>query len=217
MEGKTPVEVYARSWPSPADPPRSLPCRSDGIVSSAQTFPLRLSAHRWSPEEFLQPGEVGAPHYSFAMPLGCRSPPRAPIGSFATPCDLALRLVGGRPAGIATWSAYPSIAAAPINPRIDVMGQLRKKSGGKFATADLLRRLFDATLFPQLTAFVGIGCQSAHDNPGRIRGTAGGPPHPRLHLPWSRLGQQRKLPAPSVKFSRSGPRDQSASPARYAI
>jgi hypothetical protein len=31
--------------------------------------------------------------------------------------------VGGRPAGIATWSAYPSIAAAPINPRIDVMGQ----------------------------------------------------------------------------------------------
>jgi hypothetical protein len=156
-------------------------------------------------------------HYSFAVPLGCRSPPCAPIGSFATPCDLALRLVGGRPAGIATWSAYPSIAAAPINPRIDVMGQLRKKSGGKFATADLLRRLFDATLFPQLTAFVGIGCQSAHDNPGRIRGTAGGPPHPRLHLPWSRLGQQRKLPAPSVKFSRSGPRDQSASPARYAI
>src|SRR6266849_3449241 len=62
-------------------------------------------------------------HYSFAVPLGCRSPPRAPIGRFATPCDLALRLVGGRPAGIATWSAYPSIAAAPINPKIDVMGQ----------------------------------------------------------------------------------------------
>jgi hypothetical protein len=61
-------------------------------------------------------------HYSFAVPLGCRSPPCAPIGRFATPCDLALRLVGGRPAGIATWSAYPSIAAAPINPRIDVMG-----------------------------------------------------------------------------------------------
>jgi len=50
-----------------------------------------------------------------------------------------------------------------------------RKSGGKFATADLLRRLFDATLLPQLTAFVGIGCQSAHDNPGRFRGTAGGP------------------------------------------
>src|SRR5260370_28256122 len=64
-------------------------------------------------------------HYSFAVPLGCRSPPCAPIGRFATPCDLALRLVGGRPAGIATWSAYPSIAAAPINPKIDVMGQLR--------------------------------------------------------------------------------------------
>jgi hypothetical protein len=30
--------VYARPWPSPADPPRSLPCRSDGIVSSAQRF-----------------------------------------------------------------------------------------------------------------------------------------------------------------------------------
>src|SRR5258708_2507418 len=44
---------------------------------------------------------------------------------FATPCDLALRLVGGRPAGIATWSPYPSIAAAPVNPRIDVMGQRR--------------------------------------------------------------------------------------------
>ncbi len=61
-------------------------------------------------------------HYSFAVPLECRSPPCAPIGRFATPCDLALRLVGGRPAGIATWSAYPSIAAAPINPKIDVMG-----------------------------------------------------------------------------------------------
>ena len=44
-------------------------------------------------------------HYSFAVPLGRRSPPRAPIGRFATPCDLALRPVGGRPAGIATWSA----------------------------------------------------------------------------------------------------------------
>lgn len=54
---------------------------------------------------------------------------RAPIGRFATPCNLALRLVGGRPAGIATWSAYPSIAAAPINPRIDVMGQQRTLSG----------------------------------------------------------------------------------------
>jgi hypothetical protein len=62
-------------------------------------------------------------HYSFAVPLGCRSPPCAPIGRFATPCDLARRLAGGRPAGIATWSAYPSIAAAPINPKIDVMGQ----------------------------------------------------------------------------------------------
>src|SRR5882762_4966075 len=71
----------------------ALPFRRHRIIGSA--FPLRLSAYRWSPEEFLQRGEVGAPrsmkmgHYSFAVPLGCRSPPRAPIGSFATPCDLA--------------------------------------------------------------------------------------------------------------------------------
>jgi hypothetical protein len=69
--GKTLVEVYARSWPSPADPPRSLPCRSDGIVSSAHRF-QRLSAYRWSPEEFLQRGEVGAPR---SMKMGTTPSP----------------------------------------------------------------------------------------------------------------------------------------------
>src|SRR5712691_1767225 len=140
MEGKTPVEVYARSWPSPADPPRSLPCRSDGIVSSAQRFHCDcqvsmvagriLAAWRSWRATVDEDG-----HYSFAVPLGCRSPPCAPIGRFATPCDLALRLVGGRPAGIATWSAYPSIAAAPINPKIDVMGQLQTCCDGYSITS----------------------------------------------------------------------------------
>ena len=60
MEGKTPVEVYARSWQSPADPPRSLPCRSDGIVSSAQRFCCDRQRIARSPED-LQPDEVGAP------------------------------------------------------------------------------------------------------------------------------------------------------------
>lgn len=46
---------------------------------------------------------------------------RHPIGKSATPRDLALRLTGGRLPEIATWSAYPSIAAVPINPGIDVM------------------------------------------------------------------------------------------------
>jgi hypothetical protein len=155
MEGKTPVEVYARSWPSPADPPRSLPCRSDGIVSSAQRFHCDRQRIARSPED-LQPDEVGAPR---SMKMDTTPSPclhdaavrRAlEIGKFATPCDLALRLVGGRPAGIATWSAYPSIAAGPINPRIDVMGQepppaLQIKSSSKF------RRLIqaDGTSLPQ--------------------------------------------------------------------
>jgi len=64
----------------------ALPFRRHRIIGSA--FPLRLSAYRWSPDEFLQRGEVGAPHYSFAMPLGCRSPPRAPIGRLRRPAIL---------------------------------------------------------------------------------------------------------------------------------
>jgi len=33
-------------------------------------------------------------HYSFAVAVWCRGPPRAPIGISATPCDFARRLVG---------------------------------------------------------------------------------------------------------------------------
>src|SRR5215471_2255149 len=58
--GKTLAEVYPRSWPSPADPPRSLPCRPDGIVSSAQRFHCDRQRIARSPEH-LQPDEVGAP------------------------------------------------------------------------------------------------------------------------------------------------------------
>jgi len=50
--------------------------------------------------------EVG--HYSFAIPLWCRGPPRVPIGKTATPCDFALRLVGGCLHGVGRWSGYPS-------------------------------------------------------------------------------------------------------------
>jgi len=32
-------------------------------------------------------------HYAFAVPLWCRSLPRAPIGKSATACGLALRIV----------------------------------------------------------------------------------------------------------------------------
>src|SRR6266853_5596449 len=65
------------------------------------------------------PGWRNAPPSTWDRAIQSRHGPH----KSATPCDLALRLVGGRPAGIATWSAYPSIAAAPINPRIDAMGQ----------------------------------------------------------------------------------------------
>ena len=47
------------------------------------------------------------------MPLWCRSLSRAPIGNSATSRDFAPRLTGGRLPEIATWSAYPSIAAVP--------------------------------------------------------------------------------------------------------
>jgi hypothetical protein len=50
-------------------------------------------------------------------------PATRPIGESATTCDFALRLTGGRLSEIAMWSAYHSIAALPINPGIDVMGQ----------------------------------------------------------------------------------------------
>jgi hypothetical protein len=58
-------------------------------------------------------------HYCFAVALRSHGPEHAPIGRTATAFDLAPR-PGCRPY-IATWSAYPSIAAAPINPGIDVM------------------------------------------------------------------------------------------------
>src|SRR5712671_897886 len=50
----------------------ALPSREHRIIGSA--FPLRLSAYRRSPEEFLERGEVGRAtldedgHYSFAVP-----------------------------------------------------------------------------------------------------------------------------------------------------
>src|SRR5215470_18788852 len=57
--GKTPVEVDARSWPSRPSALAALSFQRHRIIGSA--FPLQLSAYRWSPEEFLQRGEVGAP------------------------------------------------------------------------------------------------------------------------------------------------------------
>jgi hypothetical protein len=60
---------------------------------------------------------------SFAVPLCCRSPPRAPISKSATACDVALRLMGGCLPDFSGWSGYPSIAARSISRRIDVMGQ----------------------------------------------------------------------------------------------
>jgi hypothetical protein len=48
----------------------ALPFRRHRIIGSA--FPLRLSAYRWSPEEFLQRGEVGAPR---SMKMGTTPSP----------------------------------------------------------------------------------------------------------------------------------------------
>jgi len=50
-------------------------------------------------------------HYSFAVALWCRGPPRAPIAKSATPCDLALRHMGGCPPDFA--GAQIGRAASP--------------------------------------------------------------------------------------------------------
>jgi hypothetical protein len=101
---------------------RGTSCSSSGSTSCRRWKrpSRRRSTSRWSAASFPKASTAAA---------RCRSPPCAPIGKFATPCDFALRLVGGRPAGIATWSAYPSITAAPINPRIHVMGQELTSTG----------------------------------------------------------------------------------------
>jgi|ERR1700730_4573811 hypothetical protein len=74
-------------------------------------------------------------HYSFAVPLRCRSPPLAPIGKSATACDLALRLMGGCLPDFAGGSQVPSsMAAMPSPPGIDVMAQkqsFRRPDGRK--------------------------------------------------------------------------------------
>src|SRR5712691_2033589 len=50
-------------------------------------------------------------------------PRRAPIGKSATAGALALRCMGGCLPDLAGWSGYPSIAAMPSNPGIDVICQ----------------------------------------------------------------------------------------------
>ena len=127
MEGKTPVEVYACSWASPADPPRSLPCRSDGIVSSAQRFHCDRQRIARSPED-LQPDEV-----SRATSVKMDTTPSPCLYDAAV--RRALESVNLRRPAIlhyVSWAGVlpvsqrglltPPIAAAPINPRIDVMG-----------------------------------------------------------------------------------------------
>src|SRR5262249_19181424 len=53
----------------------------------------------------------------------------APIGDTATACDLALHLEGERLANIATRSAYPLIAAVPINPGTAASCQKQTRDG----------------------------------------------------------------------------------------
>ena len=59
----------------------------------------------------------------------------------ATSRDFALRLTAGRLPEIATWSVYPSIAAVPINPGIDVMCQKQKKGAGSAALLESMSTL----------------------------------------------------------------------------
>src|SRR5258706_8931093 len=73
MEAKPPGEVDAGCWPSPAAPRRSVPCRSDGIVSrlsvSTATVSVSMVAGRilaaWRSWRATV-DEDG--HYSFAVP-----------------------------------------------------------------------------------------------------------------------------------------------------
>jgi len=52
----------------------------------------------------------------FALPLRCRSLPCVPIGKSAPTCDLALRVVDGRPPNIATCPPSRSCRAIPEPP-----------------------------------------------------------------------------------------------------
>src|SRR5262249_2869370 len=98
-----------------------------GIVSSA--FPPRLSAYRWSPEEFLQRGEVGAPR---SMKMGTTPSPclydaavRRALhsGNFRRPPTLPYASSSCRYRNVVR---LPFDSGWPSNPRIDVMGQQRK-------------------------------------------------------------------------------------------
>jgi len=55
-------------------------------------------------------------HYSFAMPLWCRTPPRVPIGKDATHYEFALRLAGRRPS-ISPGGAVTLDSSAVDQPR----------------------------------------------------------------------------------------------------